>query len=264
MIWHGLVKLTDLWPHLSPSDHDLVKLETQWRDEQAQRARSVGGANALAMAGALVDDEAPASGSTSSSAQANAAKASTSAAAAAAAAPAPNQKVGLLRSMLSIGDITHSFFLLGQYPFLVSAFPDVADLLNRLLSVSIAPAYASTSIPTTQAAHSADFTATRSRVTVDSKGEKKVTPLARTFALTADAFPNPRHDWTFFFPRWQERLPRAGDAAEVVMLLEEVYLPLVKTHVARKPTLLAQLLRIAAEDLGVSPSSYIFSPRACR
>jgi THO complex subunit 2 len=256
LLWHGTVKLTDLWPHLSPTDDDLVKLESKWRDEQATIARSVGGANALAMAGALTDDDAPVAGgaaSLASSSTAGAGKASTSAAPAQPPTPAPNQKVGLLRSLLSIGDITHSFFILGQFPFLVGAFPDIADLLNRLAAVSIAPAYATISISGSNERLAADFKATRSRVTVDSKGgEKKVHPLVKTFALTADAFPSAKHDWTFFFPRWQERVPRAGDFAEVVTLLEEMYLPLLKAFVARQPTLLTKLLRLAAADLGVS------------
>ena len=256
LLWHGIVKLTDLWPHLSPTDDDLVKLESKWRDEQAQVARSVGGANALAMAGALTDDDAPLAGvaaASASSSTAGAGKASTSAAPAQPPTPAPNQKVGLLRSLLSIGDITHSFFILGQFPFLVGAFPDIADLLNRLAAVSIAPAYATISISGSNERLAADFNATRSRVTVDSKGgEKKVHPLVKTFALTADAFPSAKHDWTFFFPRWQERVPRAGDFAEVVTLLEEMYLPLLKAFVARQPTLLTKLLRLAAADLGVS------------
>lgn len=257
LLWHGVVKLTDLWPHLSPTDDDLVKLESKWRDEQAQVARSVGGANALAMAGALTDDDVPAAGgaaaSASSSSTATAGKASTSTAPAQPPTPLPNQKVGLLRSLLSIGDITHSFFILGQFPFLVGAFPDVADLLNRLAAVSIAPAYATISISGSNERLAADFKATRSRVTVDSKGgEKTIHPLVKTFALTADAFPSAKHDWTFFFPRWQERVPRAGDFAEVVALLEEMYLPLLKAFVARQPTLLTKLLRLAAADLGVS------------
>lgn len=265
LIWHGVVKLTDLWLHLSPSDDDLVKLESKWRDEQAQLARSVGGANALAMAGALTDDDVPMAaaggGASASASSSSTTKASTSAAPTQPPTPAPNQKLGLLRSLLAIGDVTHSFFILGQFPFLVGAFPDIADLLNRLASVSIAPAYAAISISGSNASLAADFKATRARVSVDSKGEKTVTPLARTFALTADAFPSAKHDWTFFFPRWQERIPRAGDSAEAVALLEEMYLPLVKSFVARQPSLLAKLLRLAAADLGVSRRFYC--PTVC-
>ncbi|GAA5863246.1 hypothetical protein JCM3774_000827 [Rhodotorula dairenensis] len=257
LIWHGIVKLTDLWLHLSPSDDDLVKLESKWRDEQAQLARNVGGANALALAGALTDDDVPMVGGGGASAPTSSTtKASTSTAPAQPPAPAPNQKVGLLRSLLAVGDVTHSFFILGQFPFLVGAFPDVADLLNRLASVSVAPAYAAVSISGSNASLAADFKATRARVTVDSKGEKTVTPLAKTFALTADPFPSAKHDWTYFFPRWRERVPLAGDFAEVVTLLEEMYLPLVKALVARQPSLLTKLLRLAAADLGSNPSDH--------
>ncbi|GEM11852.1 tho2 protein [Rhodotorula toruloides] len=249
LIWHGYVKLTDLWAHLSPTDEDLAKLETKWRDEQAQLARSVGGANALAMAGALVDDEAPAA-KPAASTPVNG-TASTSAAPPPPPRDLPNQKVGLLRALLTIGDITHAFFILGQFPFLASAFPDIADLLNRLAHVSIDPAYASTSISRQHAQYADEFKAAKPKVTVDSKGEKKVTMPERKLALTSDAFPDPRRDWTFFFPRWQERVPRAGDWAGVVHLLEEMYLPLVKVFVARDFKLFTKLIRIAVADLAV-------------
>lgn len=249
LIWHGFVKLTDLWAHLSPTDEDLAKLESKWRDEQAQLARSVGGANALAMAGALVDDEAPAAKPAPSTSLNGAA--STSTAPTPPARDLPNQKVGLLRALLTIGDITHAFFILGQFPFLVSAFPDIADLLNRLAHVSIDPAYAGISLSRQHSQYADEFKAAKPKVTVDSKGEKKVTMLERKPALTAEAFPDPRRDWTFFFPRWPERVPRAGDWAEVVRLLEDMYLPLVKVFVARDFKLFTKLTRIAVADLSV-------------
>ncbi|GJN90767.1 hypothetical protein Rhopal_003781-T1 [Rhodotorula paludigena] len=245
LIWHGFVKLTDLWAHLSPADADLAKLETKWRDEQAALARSVGGANALAMAGALVDDEAPAKPGASSSTAANGA-ASTSASAAAAAPPRdlPNQKLDLLRALLTVGDVTHSFFLLAQYPFLPHAFADISALVTRLMHASLAPAYAPLSPQRSQ--YASEFSAPRT------------TRAAVKRVLTADAHPDlqQRASWTFFFPRWRERVPRAGDAEEAVALLEKVYLPLVGVGVASDFTLYTKIVRIAVADLGSDPKDH--------
>ncbi|GAA5887200.1 hypothetical protein JCM5296_004560 [Sporobolomyces johnsonii] len=256
LIWHGFVKLSDLWSHLSPNDADLLKIDARYRDEQAQLARSVGGANALAMAGALADDDVPIRPSTPSSTAAAAAPAASSST-----APPPpprdlpNQKLGLLRALLSIGDVTHSLFILSQYPFLVPAFPDLADLLNRLLSVSVQPAYETISIVRSKEQWIDELTAPKPRFTVDSKGEKKVLPPTRQVALTGDAFPDPRKDWTFFFHAWKERTPKAGDWEGVLVVLEKTFMPFISVFVSRDFTLFTKLCRMMVKDLSQEPDS---------
>ncbi|GAA6028291.1 hypothetical protein JCM8097_006959 [Rhodosporidiobolus ruineniae] len=258
LIWHGYVKLTDIWAHLSPTDDDLVKLKAKWEEEQAAAARSVGGGNALALAGALADDEAPPAGAPSSSAPA----ASSSSSAAAPPPPPrepPNQKLALLRALLTLGDVPHALFLLAQFPFLPSAFPDLADLLNRLLAVSIAPAYESISVAAKEGGQWKDeMSAPRPKVTVDlaKGGERKVSLPVRKPVLTAQAFPDPRGEWTFFFPLWRERVPRAGDWEEVLQLLEGVWVPLIRVGLARDFGLYTRVLRIIAADLSPSPDDH--------
>ncbi|GAA5826823.1 hypothetical protein JCM5353_005408 [Sporobolomyces roseus] len=250
LIWHGFVKLSDLWNHLSPSDEDLTAIDGKYREEQAQLARSVGGANALAMAGALVDDETPASKSAAASASsAPAASSSTASAPTVAPQDLPNQKVGLLKALLVVGDVTHAMFILAQWPILVQAFPEIADLLNRLLSVSIKPAYDSISISRKHSQWADEFKAERSRTIIDSKGDKKVLIPEIKRRITGDAFPDPKGEWTFFFPGWKERVPKAGDATEVLDMLEKTFLPLVTVFIARDHTLFTKICRLATQDL---------------
>ncbi|GAA5893597.1 hypothetical protein JCM8208_000838 [Rhodotorula glutinis] len=277
LVWHGLARLSDLWPHLSPDDKALTAMDAAWREDQAHKARSAGGANALAMAGALVDDEAPAAkppaaGASSSSSAASSSTAA-AAAAAASAAPArdpPNQRLGLLEALLSIGDSTHAFFILSTFPFLARVFPRVADLVNRLVAASIAPAYdplspSSGNGPAAQ--YAAEFTAPRNRPSASSSGTKAPSavlppPQQQQPTLTGSAFPNAqRGTWTFFFPRWTERVPRAQGPEGVVELLEKVYLPFVGIHVARDFATFTKIVRVAVADLGSNPSDH---PRRTR
>ncbi|GAA5828714.1 hypothetical protein JCM11251_005848 [Rhodosporidiobolus azoricus] len=265
LIWHGFVKLTDLWVHLSPSDDDLLALKSKYEEQQAQLARSVGGANALALAGALVDDEAPSSSTSKPGASSSTGAASTSSAPPPPPRELPNQKLALLRALLTIGDVTHSLFLLAQFPFLVSAFPDLADLLNRLIAVSIQPAYEEIAVSGKNGAAEQwkeELRAVRPRVTVDTKGERKATVPSRRVEVTGEAFPDEkRGDWSFFFPRWSERVPRAGDWEEVLGLLEGVWMPLVKLFVVRDFGVFTKLCRIIVADLGSDAANH---PRRSR
>ncbi|GAA5837682.1 hypothetical protein JCM3766R1_000555 [Sporobolomyces carnicolor] len=255
LIWHGFVKLSDLWNHLSPSDDDLNKIDTTYREEQAQLARSVGGANALAMAGALVDDESPTAVKGPTGASASSSKtASASAPTASAAHELPNQKIGLLKALLAVGDITHSMFIISQWPILVHAFPEISDLLNRLLSVSIAPAYGSISISRRHAEWVAEFRSEKPRSVLDAKGEKKTLIPEIRKSITGEPFPNARGKWTFFFPSWDERTPKAGDAEEALTVLEKTFIPFIGVNISRDFSLLTKICRIIKQDLISDPT----------
>jgi THO complex subunit 2 len=163
LIWEGLVDLPSLWPHvrqvpLSPantdmvlmifyqltprSDEDFSKLKDTYKDEISDRiaaARS----NALSMAGVLMDEEVPppASKGMSTLTIAGSASLGTPAAGSAPAAevPAdpPNARLGLLRALLSIGAFKQAYWILSTYSWICEPVPEMADLLLRLLSVSI-------------------------------------------------------------------------------------------------------------------------------
>lgn len=231
---------------LSPDDDVLAKTEAVYRDAQAQLTRAVGGSNALAQAGALVDDDAPSRPSSSTNS-----KAAADAAAASAKRDLPHQKLGLLRALLSIGDLEHSLFILAQYPFLVPAYPDLADLLLRLLDESIAPAYATISVAKEKGQYSHDFTAAKPKFVPASTAASKVAPVTpvNTY-LSGRAFPDPNKEYVFFFADWKERLPKAGDWEEVLEVLE-LYLPFVGVFVSRNFSLYTKLCRIISRDIRV-------------
>lgn len=246
-------QLLSLCPtQLSPGDDVLAKTESVYREAQAQLARAVGGSNALALAGALVDDDAPSRPSTSISS-----KSAAEAAAASAKRDLPHQKLGLLRALLSIGDLAHSLFILAQYPFLVSAYPDLADLLLRLLAESIAPAYATISVAKEKSQYSHDFTAAKPKFVPATTAASKVAPVApATMLLSGSAFPDPNKEFVFFFADWRERLPKAQDWEEVLEVLE-LFLPFVGVFVSRNFSLYTKLCRIISRDIRVRVSSLL-------
>lgn len=230
-------------PQLSPGDEELKKVDGRYRDQQAQLARAVGGNNALANAGALVDDDAPKRPSTTAGASATAA--------AAAKRDLPNQKLGLLRALLSIGDLSHSLFILSQFPALAPANLDVCDLLLRLLSVSVERAYHSISISQGKSHYIEDCIAPRQKFvqpSTSTQPEKPPTAAPVHTYLSGRAFPDPNKNYVFFFAEWTDRLPKAGDWDETIQVLE-LFLPFVGVFISRDFPLYTRLCRIIVRDL---------------
>ena len=230
---------------LSPDDAAIKALEGQWNEKQAQLTRSVGGNNALANAAALADDDVPAkpSGSTS--------KLDPNASAFANAAPKrdlPNQKVALLRSILASGDLKHALYIIGQFPFLVQVYPDIADLLSRLLSESIQPAYNAISVATQTAEYALDFKIARPSYSSTSKGPVK--PSRPSLFISARAFPKLESGriYIFFFAEWKDRLPKCEEWEEVLEVLE-VLLPIIGMNVSSDFGLFTRICRILKKNL---------------
>jgi len=159
----GFVSLRDLYAHLWPDDSAMENVkEKQMKDkEERELAKRPGGGklNALASAGALADDTAPAPVTRLRGAETRATTPSSKADTAAlkTATPAENgektendeeqlpepsdQKVQLLRSLLCIGAIPEALYLLGRFTWLPDAFPDLPEHLHRILHHSLSKVY---------------------------------------------------------------------------------------------------------------------------
>ena len=237
---------------MSPDDSAIKALEGQWNEKQAQLTRSVGGNNALANAAALADDDIPAQASSSAS------KLDPNASAFANAAPKrdlPNQKLALLRSLLAVGDLKHALFIIGQFPFLVQVFPDIADLLSRLLSESVQSAYNAISVATQTAEYALDFKIARPTYSSTSKGP--VRPSRPSLFISARAFPKLESGriYVFFFSEWKDRLPNCDSWEEVLEALE-VMLPIIGVHLSNDFGLFTRICRIIKKNLEVRSSHF--------
>ncbi|KAL8769377.1 MAG: hypothetical protein Q9209_004604 [Squamulea sp. 1 TL-2023] len=138
----GFISLRDLYPHLWPSDDAMDGVKEAKMKENAERERlSQPGAsakNALLMAGALTDErvrkrDIP----TTTKAEAEGAAATTNATTDEKEKdelPEPaEQKVQLLKSLLCIGAIPESLYMLGRFPWLIDAFSELPEHLHRIL-----------------------------------------------------------------------------------------------------------------------------------
>lgn len=151
----GFVSLKDLYPHLWRADEDMEVLCQQKQKEKVERelaARPGAGAkNALLMAGALADDTLPppvpnrlreveARSSTPSKLsepdktkpvgdiEDN--------------LPEPiDQKVSLLKSLLTIGALPESLYILGRFPWILDLYPDLPEYIHRIIHHSISKVY---------------------------------------------------------------------------------------------------------------------------
>jgi THO complex subunit 2 len=142
----GFISLCDLWPHLWPPEENMEAVRAaklKELEEKERLNRPGGAANALMTAGALPDDS-PAPSTTATRRDATAAKTEAETKAAGdgqeekAKLPEPDdQKVHLLRCLLTIGAIPESLFILGRYEWLPQAYPDLLALIHRILHHSI-------------------------------------------------------------------------------------------------------------------------------
>ncbi|OBT52274.1 hypothetical protein VE04_08745 [Pseudogymnoascus sp. 24MN13] len=151
LIKTGFISLRDLYPHLYPLDEDMEAFRTKIMKENAEKEklnRPGGGANALMMAGALADDTLPGGGR-----MRDIPGSKTDAGAGAPVEPEEDkdklpepveQKVLLLVNLLTIGAIPEALFILGRFPWIPEAYPEVLDRLHRILHHSVEKVFQST------------------------------------------------------------------------------------------------------------------------
>lgn len=141
LIKEGFISLAAIYPFLDPEDEVLISLHEKWKSDMDERA-FLATASALALAAPLTDDnDLPGLQSQRQQQQQQEKKEE----------PAKNpdgsikypayQKIGLLNALLSVGSLYPSLFILSRFPNIVDPYPEVADLLHRLVNHSITPLY---------------------------------------------------------------------------------------------------------------------------
>ena len=152
----GFISLRDLYSHLYPADDSMDSVKAKQmkeREEREQAKRPGGGAlNALARAGALPDEgppvvarmkDADARALTPSRSDAGSTKPSKGEdGEPSEPLPEPlDQKIELLRSLLCIGAIPEALYILGRFPWIPDAFPDIPEHIHRILHHSLSKVY---------------------------------------------------------------------------------------------------------------------------
>ncbi|KAI0722891.1 transcription factor/nuclear export subunit protein 2-domain-containing protein [Earliella scabrosa] len=237
LIREGFLSLEDIYPHIGPADDKMDDLRKAYLANVETR---IAGAKVsqLAMAAPLESG-----GSANPKPRA-------------AAAPepkpeevkeAPNQKLGLLNALLSVGAMRPAIAILSKFPWMVDAYPEIADLMLRILKHSIGPLYALLPTPLDKLT---SFTKPRARF-----GASGVVPAPdRRPQLTLRA-PTPPStsavEFVFFFPEWVQRVPTCATYEDIIDVLEPL-MRFIGLHISRDPIFLAKFLRLGRNHMATT------------
>lgn len=273
----GFISLRDLYPHLWPADEAMEAVKDEKMRERAENEklyRPGGGApNALTSAGALPDDMPPptrlretdrlreAESSRNSPAKADG---STEKAGSAADVedkeqlPEPSdQKVQLLKSLLCIGALPEALYILGRFPWIPDAFPELPEHIHRILHHSLSKIYA----PVRPLREHVELKEPRKEPDADQAG------VAKGHLKLADASPrkvlrwaqldkddtNEGIDYRFYWDDWAVNVPICQSVDDVFTLCA-TFLNCSGVKIGHDPGLLLTLARIGNHSLSTDPS----------
>ncbi|KAJ7667690.1 transcription factor/nuclear export subunit protein 2-domain-containing protein [Mycena polygramma] len=237
LIREGFITLEELYPHLSPSDDDMDQVN---KDYLADVQTRISGAkiSALALAAPLTQEGGSLPGPAKSKALASDLKK------AAEPKKVPNQKVGLLTALLAVGALKPAFAIMSKFPWLVNAHPEIADLMLRVLKLSISPLYDSLLV---NKERNPSFNVPRARY--GTTGVSYPSPRKPSLTLWAPTPPSTSTlDFVFFFPQWVERVPICSSLDDLVDVIEPL-VAFIGVHISRDPLFLTKFLRLGRTHL---------------
>ncbi|KAL6309570.1 transcription factor/nuclear export subunit protein 2-domain-containing protein [Sparassis latifolia] len=234
LVREGFITLEDVYAHISPTDEDM----DNWRKEYLATVDArISGAkiSQLAMAAPL---ESGTQSSKSRPAVSSEPKRTSET------KEVPNQKLGLLNALLSVGALRPAVAILSKFPWLVDAFPEVADLMLRILKLSLSALYDSTQ-PTKE--RNASFTQPRARfgptgVVAAPERKPHLTLCAPTPPSTINI------DFVFFFPDWSQRVPICSTLDDLVDVIEPL-MHFIGLHISRDNSFFTKFLRLGRTHL---------------
>lgn len=259
----GFISLRDLYPHLWPLDEDMPAVREAKMKELAEKERlnRPGGAtNALMMAGALADDTLPSGGRIRETAVAKpdaAAKVSTEVDDKDKLDEPADQKVQLLICLLTIGAIPESLFILGRFPWLPEAYPELLELINRILNHSIKDVYDMSRPSATQSPECP----TKKVADIDQngvpKGQVRLVQIPSRKQLRwpfPDKFDtNENNSYRFYWDEWADNIPICQSVDDIFTLCGTL-LNYSGVNIGRDASLLSKLARIGAKSLAEDSS----------
>lgn len=260
MIKVGFISLRDLYPHLWPLDEDMEKVrETRrkYHEEKERLSRPGGTANALTMSAPLPDDTLPNSGRGRDQPTTKTDTTTTPEIAQDKEDEPLNQKVELLIHLLTIGAIPESLFILGRFPWLPEAFPELLNLIHRILRHSIQGLY-DTCRPT-----STDYVPTTTREVASEdqggmpKGQVRLSSIPHR-PLKRWPFPdkhdtNEGHSYRYYWDEWADDVPVCQTVDDLFILCSTL-LNISGVNIGRDSTLLSKLARIGTMSLSTDNS----------
>lgn len=263
----GFISLTDLYPHLSPADDGMERVREEQMKvlEQEERASRGGAMNALLMAGVLPqgEDENPATAGAPRKEATKKTEAETTQAAAAAAAaaeaeakpklPEPvEQKVLLLTQLLTIGAIPESLFILGRFPWIPEAFPEVSSRIHRILKISVEKVYNDSRPKTSTPMECPSKPIPELDQSGLPKGQVRLGQLpAKKFwrwPFPDKADTNENQNYRFYWDEWSDNVPVCQTVDDIFTLCD-TFLNLSGVSIGKDEALLSKLASIGAQSL---------------
>ncbi|KAF9123599.1 THO complex subunit 2 [Mortierella sp. 14UC] len=240
LIKHSLVMLEDLYAHLSLPDDAMEAEYKAFVADMKDKAMSFKG-NALANAGALVDDAPIAN---TAAAAKDIPKAETSAESRVEDLPLPNQKVGITNALLAIGDVENALLILVNFPRLTASYPEMADLICRLIHVMIQGVYDPSS-PSRRHPELIQDNGAASRYPVVPKGREITTVriLSPRLPLSTST-----QRFEFFYTKWADDLVRCETVEDIIEFVSPL-LAVIGVRIHRDTVLVTKLCRIGAGTL---------------
>jgi len=261
----GFISLTDLWDHVWPHDEQMEKVkETRMKElEEKERLNRPGGAaNALMMAGALPDDTAPLSGPGRRDAPPSKSDADSKTPANPVEEkpklPEPDdQKVVLLRCLLTIGALPESLFIIGTHPWILEGYPDILPLIHRVLHHSIQDVY-QTGRPV--ASSSAEIPHKKIPDPDQAGVPKGSVRITGPFVKKTLRWPFPDKGETsegsiyrFYWDEWSDNVPVCQNVDDVFTLCE-TFLNVIGVNIGQDAALISKLASIGAKSLAEDQS----------
>ncbi|PQE18990.1 THO complex subunit 2 protein [Rutstroemia sp. NJR-2017a WRK4] len=258
----GFISLKDLYPHLWPLDEDMgaVRDAKMKEIEEKEKTARGGTMNALMMAGALVDDTLPNGGKTReiTSKDDPSAKATAEVDDKDKLDDPIDQKVQLLTCLLTIGAIPESLFILGRFPWLPEAYPELLDLIHRILNHSIQHVFDMSRPTSTVDAECLN----KEIVDYDQSGMPKgslrllrLPPRKQLRWPFADKFDtNENNSYRFYWDEWADNVPVCQTVDNVFTLCGSL-LNYSGVNIGKDSSLLSKLARIGTKSLSEDHST---------
>ena len=274
----GFISLRDLYPHIWPADPAMEEVKEEKMKEKAEREklnRPGGGAmNALMAAAALPDDTLEGKAREAArlreidAARRNPTKVDLMTERSTPAAqpeekieelPEPSeQKVQLLKSLLCIGALPEALYMLGRFPWLPDAFPELPEHIHRVLHHSLSKVYEDlrplkdqTSLREQQKYPDPDQSSA-------AKGGVKLmdAPPRKTmrWAQLDKEDTNESIDYKFYWDDWADNVPVCQTIDDVLVLCSTL-LNLSGVKVGQDPVLLLKIARIGHHSLATDTSN---------
>ncbi|KAH8702482.1 putative THO complex component [Talaromyces proteolyticus] len=257
----GFISLRDLYPHLWREDESMPELEEKLKKEKLElemKARPGGGINALMLAGALPDDTLPPPVSRTREAETRSGTPGKDSESTTKETldqePPPDireQKVDLLKSLLTIGAVPEALYMLSRFPWLMD-IPELPEYIHRIVHHCLSKIY--TPLRPLQGAD--QLREARKVPSPDQSGVPKgqvrlVDVPPRKLLRWAHPDKEDREDGTnyrFYWDHWADTIP-VCQTIDDFFALSSSLLNVSGFKIGQDPLLMSKIARIAQDSL---------------